>query len=42
MPVLHIIGDSEKFDLIIFKNLDKSMEYVFDGVLIQQSKVHVW
>ena len=32
--------DLEGFDLIIFENLDKSLEYVCDGIPIQQNEVH--
>ena len=41
LSVLHTARDLEGFDLIIFENLDKSLEYVYHGIPIQQNKVHV-
>ena len=32
------LGDLEGFDLIISENLDKSLEYVCNGIPIQQNK----
>ena len=33
-----LLDDLRGFDLIIFENLDKSLEYVGDGIPIQQFK----
>ena len=41
MSVLHATRDLEGFAMIIFENLDKSLEYVYHGIPIQQNKVHV-
>ena len=37
-----LLEDLDEFDLIIFENLDKSLEYVCNEIPIQQNKVHVW
>ena len=37
-----LVAVLEGFDLIILESLDKSLEYVCDGIPIQQKKVHVW
>ena len=36
-----LLEDLDEFDLIIFENLDKSLEYVCNEIPIQQNKVHV-
>ena len=36
-----LLKDLEGFDIIIFKDLEKSLEYVSDRVPIQQNNVHV-
>ena len=36
-----LVAVLEGFDLIILESLDKSLEYVCDGIPIQQKKVHV-
>ena len=36
-----LLKDLEGFDMIIFEDLEKSLEYVSDRVPIQQNNVHV-
>ena len=36
-----LLRDLEGFNMIIFEKIDKFLEYVYDGVPVQQNKVHV-
>ena len=42
MSILHTTWGLRGFDLIIFENLDISLEYMCDRIPIQQNGVHVW